>query len=366
VSDQFTGRRRRQSTVSVARVVALVVAFAVVAWLLALGEPARQAQSGAPPITIAAPTWAGPKPVDVPGVLADGATYTPRLYLDARTSVGVATGADGTVRVILVSANGSFTELRRRPPADYAQFNGFATDGTTLVWMETVSRNGSASHSLWSAKWSSAGTPTALVSNAGDPRFAGLSTDVVISAGKVMWASDAAGHTDIRQVALTGGRVTSARWLDGEFALSAPPYAVTTPGGPVNFMNIATGESFRVLVGPGEVAVCDPTWCRVTVTENGTLAGIDLMHTDGSQRTRIAGGESTPTITDPTMLDRFVPLATDRSGGVGLNLYDLRTGRTDLVAPAAANVGGRNGILWWSTGTGAELVWHAVDLRELA
>jgi hypothetical protein len=365
VSDQFTGRRRRQSRVSVARVVALVVAFAVVGWLLALGDPGRQAESGPPPIAIAAPTWSGPQPVDVPGLLADGATYNPRLYLDPRTSVGVATAADGTVRVIMVSAAGSFTELHTKPPADHAQVNGFATDGDTLVWMESVSRNGSTTHSLWRTKWAPAGQPQQVVANAGDPRFSGLSTDVVVTEGKVVWASDSSGATDVRQVAVSGGKVTSARYLDGEFVPSAPPWAVTAPGNPVKFVNLQTGASMAVPTAPGEIAICNPTWCRVTVTTNGELAGIEMMRADGSGRVRIAGPESTPTIADPTLLDRFVPLATDRVEGVGLSLYDLRTGKTDLIAPAAANIGGRNGILWWSTGNGADLVWHAIDLREL-
>jgi hypothetical protein len=66
------------------------------------------------------------------------------------------------------------------------------------------------------------------------------------------------------------------------------------------------------------------------------------------------------------LLDRFVPLATDRADGVGLNLYDLTTGTTQLVAPRATNVAGRGTILWWSTGLGADLTWHALDLARLS
>ena len=90
------------------------------------------------------------------------------------------------------------------------------------------------------------------------------------------------------------------------------------------------------------------------------------MRPDGSGRRKIAGGEATPTIADPTLLDRWVPLATDRGdGGVGLSIYDLESGKTDLVTPNAANVQGRNGVLWWSTGAGTTLTWHAVDLRQI-
>ena len=52
--------------------------------------------------------------------------------------------------------------------------------------------------------------------------------------------------------------------------------------------------------------------------------------------------------------------------GVGLSLYDITTGRTDLVAADIASVQGRGSMLWWSTGTGEELAWHCIDLRALS
>jgi hypothetical protein len=104
------------------------------------------------------------------------------------------------------------------------------------------------------------------------------------------------------------------------------------------------------------------------VGANNELVRIDLQRSDGSQRRRIAGNEATPTITDVAMLDRFVPLKTDRGAGgsvsdVGLSLYDLTLDRTDLVDSGVANVQGYGGMLWWSTGTGGDMVWHALDLR---
>jgi hypothetical protein len=36
------------------------------------------------------------------------------------------------------------------------------------------------------------------------------------------------------------------------------------------------------------------------------------------------------------------------------------------VAVAAANIQARDGMLWWSTGSGEDLRWHAVDLRTLS
>jgi hypothetical protein len=133
----------------------------------------------------------------------------------------------------------------------------------------------------------------------------------------------------------------------------------------VKLYNPDTGVTVPVVTGPGDAAVCDPTWCRVTVTGAGGLLGIDMMHPDGSGRQRIAGSTSTPTVADPTLLGRYVPLATDRPDGVGLELYDLTSGHTVLLAEHTGNVAGRGGVLWWSTGLGSALTWHALDLATL-
>jgi hypothetical protein len=135
----------------------------------------------------------------------------------------------------------------------------------------------------------------------------------------------------------------------------------------VSLLNLSNNAKVSVTTAPAEIAVCSPSWCRVAITGDSGLVGIDMMHPDGTQRRRIAGAEATPTIGDATLLDRYVPLATDRGdgGGVGLSLYDLQTGRTDLVTTQAANVQGRDGVLWWSSGAGSNLTWHAVDLHSL-
>ena len=56
-------------------------------------------------------------------------------------------------------------------------------------------------------------------------------------------------------------------------------------------------------------------------------------------------------------------IGVDKVSGGGLSVYDLRTGRTELVASGVANVQGYGGMLWWSSGSGDELFWHALDLR---
>jgi hypothetical protein len=169
---------------------------------------------------------------------------------------------------------------------------------------------------------------------------------------------------------MTGGTVAIQR-LPGQYALLTPPWAVTlsaSRGQPLEMVNLSTNQRVKVTTNVSEVATCSPTWCRMLVVNVDTLVRIDLQRPDGSQRRRIAGSEATPTITDVAILDRYVPLKTDRTGGgpvseVGLSLYDITTDRTDLVATGVANVQARAGILWWSTGLGDDLTWHAIDLR---
>jgi hypothetical protein len=350
--------------------VPLVAGLAVVVWALTLREPDRGSESV--PVPVLMPTWTAPETVEVPGVLADGATYAPRLYLHPETSVGVATGADGEVRVILARSAGSFTELRRLAAEENAQVNGFAVDGDTLVWMESTTRAGVApSTTLWRITWSDEAPPVPVTADTGAPNFTGFATDLVLDGGVASWTSfdvDGSGGTQLRSVPLTGGSVT-VRPLDGEFRLTTPPWAVTAvagPGRPVTLVNLENEERIEVDPGDGGAAVCDPTWCRVSVTGESGLVGIDVMSPDGTQRSRVAGAEATPIIGDPTLLDRYVPLAVDRVDGVGLALYDLTTGLTRVVALHASNVAGREGILWWSTGVDADLTWHALDLTNLS
>jgi hypothetical protein len=372
VPEHHLGRRRRQARLPVGRLLVLAVAVAAIIRVLTLADPASGPGPVAEPFGTIAPNWSGPTPVDVPGVLVDGAAYTPRVFLTSEISAGVATSADGTVRVVLDTPAGQATELRRLAPTDQAQINGFAFTTDTLVWMESVSRAGSGVvTSMWRTTWRNPTRPVQVTTNTGDASFFGLQSDVVMQDGRAYWIAIGAGQetvTEVRSVPVAGGAVTTKR-LTGEYVLSTWPYAVSVTGGrgaPVTLLDLTTDATTTVDTRTDDVPVCNPTWCRVALAGGNGLTGIEMVHPDGSQRRRIAGPEATPTIADATLLDRYVPLATDRgAGGTGLSLFDLASGRTDLVTPTAANVQGRDGVLWWSTGAGTSLVWHAVDLRGL-
>jgi hypothetical protein len=375
VSDH-TGRRRRRSKLPIGRLLVLLVALVAVVRLLTLPDPGRapaDAPEG-PPLAVV-PTWTGPRPVDTPGTLADGAEYLPRLYLSPETSVGIAASSDGeSVRVVIREAGGRSTELHRIDAADHPEFDGFAVSADTVVWAETLSPSDQpVATTIWRTNWRTQSRPAAVTDDTGAANFYGGQYDIVVRSGRAYWVAFAPGEkvvTEVRSVRLTGGPVTVTE-LDGEFALSTWPWAVSASPGrgtPVQLANLTDGKRVAVPTQVGEVAACGPAWCRMSVLNGDQMVRMDLQRVDGSDRRRIAGSEATPTIADVAVLDRFIPLATDRGDGqpgVGLSLYDITTGRTDLVAVDAASIQARNGMLWWSTGTGVDLRWHAVDLRTL-
>jgi len=372
-----TGRRRRQSNLPIARLLVLVAALAAVVVAIVLPEAARVPAPATPPLTVV-PTWSGPAPLRVTGMLADGASYEPRIYLTADTSVGIADSGDGSpVRVILRGRAGRVTELRRLNGGDRPQFDGFAVSGDTLVWAESVSREDSpVSTTLWRTNWRTGARPSLITSKTGDPNFFGGQFDLLVQAGRVYWAAVGAGSTavtEIRSVPLSGGQVSTKK-INGEYALTTWPWAVSVAGGrgtPVELVNMSTNKRIKVPTNAAEISACSPQWCRMAVLGDNALVRIDLQRPDGTDRRRIAGNEATPTVVDVALLDRFVPLKTDRgdeasADGAGLSLYDITSGKTDLVATGVANVQARYGVLWWSTGTGDELMWFAIDLRALS
>ncbi len=217
----------------------LVAGIVMVAWVLALGEPVREINA---PTDTMVPAWDGPETVDIPGVLEDGAAYSPRLFLDPQTSVGVATAQDGAVRVILARAPGTFTQLRSRPAQDRVQVTGFAAQGDTVVWIESPA---SGSPSMWRTSLTSGGTPVQLTTDVGEASFYGVPTEVALADDRVIWTTLSTreyNRTEVRSMALAGGPVQRDA-VEGELLLSGPSWAVSVPGGPgspVTLLNLAT------------------------------------------------------------------------------------------------------------------------------
>lgn len=353
----------------------LLAAVIAVAWLLILPEPGQVSAPAEEPAASVVPTWLGPAPMTVPGTLIDGSQYQPRIFLAPDTSVGLAMRTDGALTgLVMRGPDGAVTQLRAAA-GEQALFDGFAVSGDVLVWAESISYpDAPVSTTLWQANWRAGSPPSVITTDTGEAQFAGGQYDIVIQDGRVYWMALVAGDppvTELRSVALAGVRV-DARRLDQEFALSAWPWVVSVGGGrgtPIDVVNLTTGERVVVATQTLELAACSAVWCRIGVLGQNRLVRIDLQRPDGSQRRRVAGSDATPTIADVTLLDRFVPLATDRGDGLaastGLSLYDIDQDRIDLLAVGVANIQGRDGVLWWSTGIGDDLEWHALDLRTL-
>ncbi|HEX6871559.1 MAG TPA: hypothetical protein VF163_10725 [Micromonosporaceae bacterium] len=370
------GRRRRQSKLPVARLLVLAVALVAIARLVTLSEPGRSPQPPASSELAVVPSWSGPTPGRLSGNLADGVSFIPRYYLNPTTAVGVAASVDGAHLRLMLRSGSRATELRRLSVNDHPQLDGFAASGNTLVWAESVAvGNQAVRTTIWRTNWRSTTRPVVVTSNTGEANFFGSQHDLLLRSGRVYWAAVGSGaaSTEVRSVALAGGQVSVQRF-PGEYALSAWPWLVR-PGGrgrPVELVNLSTKKRITVPTSASEVATCSPQWCRMGILSGSQVIRFDLQQPDGSHRRRIAGSEATPTIVDVALLDRFVPLATDRGGdtpdriGVGLSLYDIASGQTDLVAADVANVQGRDAMLWWSTGSGDALNWYAIDLRELS
>jgi hypothetical protein len=132
---------------------------------------------------------------------------------------------------------------------------------------------------------------------------------------------------------------------------------------------VVSDKRVKLATTPQEVARCSPTWCRVVVLGGDAVPiRIDLQHPDGTQRRPIAGADANAVVADVALLDRFEPLGVagpPDSVGRTLVLYDIAADRIVTVASEVDIIRARQGVLWWSTGTGTDLVWHSLDLRTL-
>jgi hypothetical protein len=357
--------------------VALLAAGAFLA-----GSPPRRVTStpaaAAPPLPTLAETWPSAHPAQAPGVLPDGAAFTPLLYLDPNTSIGSAPTPDrAAVRLMLRGAAGQPRELHRVAADQNPQFAGFTTAGDDVVWAEsTADTAGHAATRIWKVNWRTAGKPASLTADTGDAIFFNSQYDLVTAGGRVYWAAAARKEqvtTEVRSVALTGGKVT-VREVPGAYSLSAWPWLVSAgsgQAGPVDLVNLGDSRKVHVPAAQTELVTCSPAWCRVLVLSgSGGPARLDLMRSDGSDRRRMAGGQASSSTADVALLDRFEVLSQSGAGSATSSqevlLYDAARKKTVLVAKGVGMVFARGGIVSWSTGDNESLVWHALDLRTLA
>ena len=317
--------------------------------------------------------WPRAVSATLPGSMPDGPLYQPMLFLDARSSVGTAPTARGDQqRLLLRTPDGADRELRRMPYAQSPQFTAFVADADVVVWAEMGSQ-GTAE--LWTADLRTQAPARLLTTATGNAIFTGSQYDLVITGGRVYWATEIDGAepaTQIRSVALTGGPV-DVRNERGSWSLTAWPWLVDGRNDQLpstRMRNLHTGAEIQVATSSTELATCSPSWCRILVRSGDDLAGIELMRPDGTGRRRIGGGAASSPVTDVAPLDRFAILAepaagTDTTGEQRLLVYDLATGGTVDLGAGVTGAACRGGLLWWSTGTDDHTQWHSVDLRTV-
>lgn len=341
--------------------------------LLTLPEPSTP-QPAAVAETSVTDLWPSAAVVRSPGRLGDGRAYTPWFHLDASTSVGTALSGDGNATRLVVRAGTTERELLSLPSKNNPQFNGFATDGETLVFM--VSENGDAANTaseLYRASWRE-GVASVLTKDTGAVIFFNSQYDVLIRDGRVRWAAagETGQFTEMRSVPLGGGEVTNDR-LDGAYSQSAYPWFTSVGGsqpGDVELRNVVTGERRRVSAEQNEMINCGPVWCRVMILgATGQPARTDVMRPDGSDRKRMAAGTVSSAVLDVALVDRFEVLAQTTSSGTGtlkLMLFDIPTARSAVLTAGGSTVQARGSTVWWSTGEAEAVEWFALDLRDLS
>ncbi|MBL7261746.1 hypothetical protein JKJ07_46470 [Actinoplanes sp. LDG1-01] len=361
------GRGRGRWTTAVALAVALAAGTA-----LLVGNPRDDKPPVVPTRTGVQAAWPEAKRADMPAGLADGPLFSPTMFLDATTAIGTAPTPAGSEQRLLIRTGKQVRELRRLTLTGNPQFEAFTASDGQVFWVESMT---GSKTSLWAAAVSG-GPARMLLADMGHAVFFGNQYDLVVADGQVHWTaapSDADKQTEVRSVPIGGGKAT-VRVEPGQWSMSAWPWLVddgSTSGEP-RLRNLATRRDTPIAGGGAmDLLTCGPVWCRSMVMGEETLARIDLLRPDGSDRRKIAGGAAQAAITDVAVLDRFEILAepgpdTDVTGAAALVVYDIATGRTVDVAANADGAFSRGGMLWWSTTTGdEEITWHTLDLRTV-
>jgi hypothetical protein len=324
------------------------------------------------PVTLAT-AWPHAQRADIPGNLPDGPFFTPGLFLDARTAIGVAPSPDGRwLRLLLWAVGGPPRELRRLPNDRSPVFDNYTATGDEIAWTEQIDRG---SVQIWAADRRDGSPARRLTADAGNVLFYGSQYDLVIADRRIHWTAAPPRNdkvTQIRSVPLTGGPIRT-RDEQGAWELTAWPWLTdgnSRQTGTTRLRNLATNRDTPIQTTGAELITCSPAWCRVMVMNGQGLIRIDLMHPDGTARRRIAGGNAQAAIADVAVLDRFEILAEAQldsglTGTARLLIYDIVARRTIDVSAAVSGAYSRNGLLWWSTGDQDSTVWHTIDLRTV-
>jgi len=352
-------------------VAGLVVALAAAARLLTLPSPHAPGADW----TLAE---AFPKAsvVDVPGYVDGDWAYQPMLFLDARTSVGTATpSAGGQTALVILGPDGKTRTVRTLGDNDAPQFGGFTAGDDRFAWLEqTAGTDGQGDAAIWVANRDGSGAHI-LTHDVGDFAFFNSQYDMIIREGRVFWIAAAPGDSlssEIRSIPVGGGDVSVRQMAGGWQAVGGDSLvsAMTAGGGATALVNWKTGRRASIPNQPSELVSCSAALCRVLVLGgDGGATRIDVMRIDGSDRHRAASGSVTASLVDVGLLDRWEVYSRQGSASALASqqvlLYDVKEQRTINLADGAGQVMGRDGFVWWGTGTGDYVMWHVVDLHAL-
>ncbi|MEU6246510.1 hypothetical protein [Glycomyces sp. NPDC047010] len=347
-----------------------VLALAWLAW----PSPDRPETAAAP---VAVPTvwerWDA-EPVDWPGT-ADGRAWTPLKILDDDQALAT-DGAGSLLYVELGEAGDAAATVLAEPGTVPGVVAAAATD-ERLAWLTSVpDAQGRVASELWTAPRGADGEPgeaVLLTADTGDVIASGSAYDLQFAAEGLHWLATARSETLVtehRSVPVEGGEVTVTGHR-GAWQAAAWPWLASAGSdslGGAQLVRTDTGAGVKVFSGSEELTLCSATWCRLIVNaEDG--ARTDLVRPDGTGRVTVAEGFTSAVSPDVGLVDRFEPLA-ERAVAAGdateVTLFDLEAGEAFLVASSAGRAGADARRLWWSTGTGELLVWHVLDLTDLA
>jgi hypothetical protein len=358
---------------------AFALALVAVARLLTLPDPSAVQPTPAVPDEMSlSQAWPSSRIVERAGVLPDGAPVDPVLFVDVDTMVGTALTTDGRSTRLVISTGNTFREIRRLPSDLYPEFSGVSVVADTLVWAETTASTSSGVRTrLWRADWRTPhAAPVLITKDTGAVVFMHSRYDLVVADGLVHWVSADGARTQVRSVPIGGGAV-KVRRVPGVFAFAGWPWLAAismSQAGPVDMVNIVTGQRMTVPSGPTEQANCGSVWCQVTVIGATGPVRLDVMRTDGTGRRRIGGSGAAGVIGEPALLDRFVGVTVDEGSlsSVGaptlrqqLQVYDLRSDRTMLVDPSVDQVHAGGRMLWWSRDAERGSSWYVLDTSTL-